>query len=343
MEHKRPPKQQKAGEQEVKREGAAATAVQTGVLCRSRAKVAVPGVQVALMGQVLNEIRRQVFALTCEEDSGQGPVPERLSPRHHPQSAVGKDKGKDTSILFPPLGSQPGRRSSTAPPAPPAQTQTDRGLQTRSKKAIAEQHPTAMATGTQQAYLFRDARKFGQWPTARKGRMARLRHLLSRMTRRSLEMDLLKLLENHHYLCERAVMAEVYHRRSGRPFEEQREKLLAAEREVQELRRQLEELRARQQQQQQAAQVMESFTRKHGRPARLIYSRPCFHHPPNFAMSGYWPPNFPPPPQLLPSPSPQHYQHPVRDRLQQVRQQVRAELQNPQRRVCRHRCLRFIS
>jgi len=38
--------------------------------------------------------------------SQQPPKPERLSPRHHPQSAVGKDKGKDTSILFPPLGSE---------------------------------------------------------------------------------------------------------------------------------------------------------------------------------------------------------------------------------------------
>ncbi|CEM27643.1 unnamed protein product [Vitrella brassicaformis CCMP3155] len=69
-----------------------------------------------------------------------------------------------------------------------------------------------MATDTQEVYLFREACNFGQWPTARDDRMARLRQLLDRMTRPDLEVDLLKLLENHQYLCERVVMAEEYPR-----------------------------------------------------------------------------------------------------------------------------------
>ncbi|CEL92629.1 unnamed protein product [Vitrella brassicaformis CCMP3155] len=74
--------------------------------------------------------------------------------------------------------------------------------------------------------------------------------MLDRITRRQLEMDLLELIVNHHYLGGKLLKAEEYLRTGGDRFAVQRTRLLAAEREVQELRRQLEELRARQQQQQ---------------------------------------------------------------------------------------------
>ena len=63
----------------------------------------------ATFDQIGNEAP-QLFgaSLSPSWPSQQPPKLERLSPRHRPRSAVGKDKdkGKDTSILFPPLGSE---------------------------------------------------------------------------------------------------------------------------------------------------------------------------------------------------------------------------------------------
>ncbi|CEL94143.1 unnamed protein product [Vitrella brassicaformis CCMP3155] len=104
---------------------------------------------------------------------------------------------------------------------------------------------------TQRPDLFIEACKFGQWPKAKHERLARL--LLSRMTRRQLEVDLLELIENHHYLGGKLLKAEESWRRAGPIFVEQRTRLQAAEREAQQLRTQLEELRAKQQPQQRQA------------------------------------------------------------------------------------------